>query len=90
MKKRAHSGSGLRHINSKQRRKLRQRIWQEQHGLCAMCSKPVEYEKCTIDHITPVALYDRSEHYLFNKRYNLRMTCARCNYKKGDKNELIR
>lgn len=40
---------GSQHVKSKLVRR-RRALWEAQNGLCALCRKPVEFEKATLDH----------------------------------------
>ena len=75
--------NGLRTMSSRQRRKLRLRIWEEQRGVCNLCAEYVEFAECEIDHCIAVAHWPPDARKLCNHRSNLQMLCHPCNKKKG-------
>lgn len=50
-----------------------------QGGMCGLCGMPLSVRGTDVDHIVPVSRGGKSS------RLNLRLTCARCNRKRGNK-----
>lgn len=53
-------------------------VYARGNGRCAICGKPLEYEKMTIDHKNPLSKGGT------NAFPNLQPACLRCNQMKGD------
>lgn len=64
-------------LTGKPKRK-RQRLWDEQKGLCAYCDTPLETPNHgTLDHVIPKSKGGS------NNRENLKLVCPKCNALKG-------
>jgi len=54
-------------------------FYNEVHGVCPYCGKPIAKDSFHIDHIRPIALGGS------NGKHNLTAVCPQCNYNKKDK-----
>lgn len=69
--------------NSADRRKLREKLYKKQNGLCYICgltmsiTNPKSTAYATFDHVIP-----RIQGGVEAQK-NLRLACSRCNHKKG-------
>lgn len=72
------SKKGTRYLKARERRFLREALWNEQHGFCAICGEEMALSEVTIDHIIPVSQGGS------NRRANMRAAHAHCNLKRQD------
>ena len=56
----------------------RMAVYQRYNGRCAVCGRPVKFDRSTIDHKIPLAKGGTNGHN------NLQLTCLRCNRMKSD------
>lgn len=62
---------------SRSRRRLRQRVYWRDNGICAYCGKLVKYDDSTLDHVQPLVL--GGSHSI----HNTVLACQPCNREKG-------
>lgn len=67
----------MRGINSKQKRKIKERLFHHQDAKCWVCGTRRSIRTFTIDHVLPKRLGGRAN------RKNLRLACFECNQKRG-------
>src|SRR5690348_16795174 len=70
-------GSGLRHMWSSHKRRLKRTLLKEAHHKCSYCHTPLDFASATLDHIKPVARNGKTG------RANLCIACRDCNERKG-------
>lgn len=62
---------------SKWKKKVRKELWEEQHGHCCWCDKPMALEDATIEHIRAKADGGTDD------KINLQVACESCNNERG-------
>lgn len=60
------------------KKSIRQQVYEQGNGICAICGKPVTYEEFTVDHINPLANGGK------NDLSNYQIACFACNQLKSD------
>lgn len=65
-------------MNAKRRKYVRNRLYGDQHGKCALCKEPMLWEESNLDHIVPLAAGG------LDAWHNLQMTHIDCNSAKAD------
>ena len=55
----------------------KQKLFGRQHGLCARCKKPMNFEEATVDHLVAAVRGGKSD------SKNVRLCCRTCNSSKG-------
>ena len=66
-------------------------LYNEQHGVCAYCGKPLTYSRSTVDHIVPQALakYTDLDPAILTDDANVVISCFDCNRRKGSELPLV-
>ncbi len=73
------SAFGTRYMNSKDRKNMRNKLYAEQLGICAICGTEIDPTEATLDHIVPVG--DGGK----NRKANLQVTHRLCNMRRQKK-----